>query len=68
MSDIVERLRMMADDMLGPYRRTTLEAADEIGRLRTALKPMVEHFNVGGGKVPIGKMLEGARRALEEKT
>jgi len=42
-------------------------ALQEIERLRAVLKPMVEHFNVGGGKVPIGKMLEDARRALEGK-
>jgi hypothetical protein len=39
----------------------------EIERLRAVLRPMVEHFSVGGGHVPIGKMLEDARRALEDK-
>ena len=44
---------------------------DENRRLRAlqeellvALKMMVEHFQVGGGKVPIGKMLENARATI----
>jgi hypothetical protein len=33
MTDIVEQLNDMANDMIGPYRRLTLEAAAEIERL-----------------------------------
>jgi septal ring factor EnvC (AmiA/AmiB activator) len=55
----IERLRLKVPD------RDKLLA--EIERLTAALQEMVEHFSVGGGKTPIGKMLEDARRALEPK-
>ena len=38
MSDIVERLRAMASDLLRPYDRLALEAAAEIERLRNVIK------------------------------
>jgi hypothetical protein len=59
----IERLQALANS----YSAQILSEQAENERLRAALKPMVEHFNVGGGKVPIGKMLEDARRALEGK-
>ena len=42
MTDIVEGLLTMADDMLEPYRRVTLDAAAEIKRLRATLKDLRE--------------------------
>jgi len=32
--------------------------------LLAVLKTMVEHFQVGGGKAPIGKMLDNARAII----
>ena len=43
MTDIVERLRDLATAALAPERRTTIEeAADEIERLRIALRDLVD--------------------------
>ena len=42
MTDIVERLRAMENDLVGPYRGLTLEAANVIERLRAALQAMLE--------------------------
>jgi len=63
MTDIVERLRDMADDMLGPYRRLTLEAADEIERLREENDIMRRHLNLHPDK-PLGNELRAENERL----
>jgi hypothetical protein len=45
MTDLVERLRNMSNDMIGPYVPLTLEAAAEIERLRAELKGATNHVH-----------------------
>jgi hypothetical protein len=69
-ADEGDRLRERYDFQVEANRslvEATGKAMAGIDRLRAVLKPMIEHFSVGGGKVPIGKMLENAHRALGEK-
>lgn len=81
MTDIVERLRFRADEnyeMLGNIHEPLLEAADEIEKLRAALRPFAEAArkydpDEGDGDLPVWDwspttgMLRKARAALEEK-
>ena len=66
MSDIVERLRSAGDRDEGRPYSTMHEAADEIERLRAALRPLLEHYlNCYEGNED--ELAKDARAALEEK-
>ena len=59
-ADITEQLHAMANDMLEPYRRLTLEAHTEIERLREFARWVQDHSNDPG-------VVLKARAALEPK-